>query len=99
MKSSATEIERSSVTQAADYIRMTHAIESHGFILKVLNEGGFELRILITLKQNIERLDDDAAKSLVRRSRIARQINLSVTAASQTVFDVITTVESALKKL
>src|SRR5436305_1203260 len=99
MKSSTAEIERSSVAEAADDVRMTHPIEGHGFILKVLNEGGLELLILITLQQHIERFDDDAAKSLVRSGRVARQINLGVAATSQTVFDVVTTVESALKKL
>src|SRR2546421_6265614 len=99
MESSAGEIDCSPVTEAADDIWMTHAIESHGFVLKVLNEGGFELRILITLQQDIERFDYDAAKSLVRRGRVARQINLGVAAPSQAVFEVVTTVESALKKL
>src|SRR5205807_1574312 len=75
MKSSAAEIDCGPVTEAADDIRMTHAIESHGFILKVLNQGGLELRVLITLKQHVECFDHDCAKSLVGRSGVARQID------------------------
>ena len=74
MKSGAAEIEGRPVTEAAYDMRMTDAIEGHGFVLKVLNEGGLEFRILVTLKQNIEGFDYDGAKSLVRRGRVARQI-------------------------
>src|SRR5947207_10630918 len=99
MKGSAAEIDCGPVTEAADNIRMTHAVQRDRFILKVLNQGGLELGILITLQQHIECFDDDRAKSLVRRGGVAGQINLRITAAPQTVFDVVTTVDSALKKL
>src|SRR2546421_107752 len=99
MKRGAAEVDCGPVTEAADDIRMTHAIESHGFILEVLNQGGLELSILITLKQHIECFNYDYAKSLVRRGSVAGQVNLRIAATPQTVFDVITTVEAALKKL
>src|SRR5438132_12691093 len=98
MKSSASDIDCSLVTEAADDIRMTHANESNSFILKVLDQGGLELRVLITLKQHVECFDHDRAKSLVGRSGVARQIDLRIAATPQTVLDVITTVESALKQ-
>ena len=78
MKRRAAKIECSPVTEAADDIRMTHAIESHGFILEVLNQGGLELSILITLKQHIECFNYDYAKSLVRRGSVADDIAQSI---------------------
>ena len=50
------------MTKAADDIWMTNAIEGDRLILKVLDKRGFEFRILIALKQNIERLYDNLSE-------------------------------------
>src|SRR5256885_3491854 len=71
MKRGAIEIECGAVTEAADDIGMTNAIEGNCFILKILDESLFEIGILITLKQHIQSFDDDFAELLVRRRQIA----------------------------
>jgi hypothetical protein len=75
---------------------MPHAIEGDRLILKILDEGVFQIGVLITLQQDVERLDDYLAKELVGGGDIASQVNLGIAAAAQTVFDVVTTVDPAL---
>src|SRR5689334_17926882 len=89
-------IDRRPVTKTADDVWMTHAIQRHSFILKILNQGTFELRVLIALQKNIERFDYNLTKALVGGAAIARDINLGITAASKTFFNVVTTVDPAL---
>ena len=99
MKRSAVKIDSRAVAEATDDVRMANAIERDRFILKILNQRAFEIRILITLKQDVEGFDDDVAKSFIGGRQVARHVNLCVAAAAQTVLDVIAVVESALKKL
>jgi hypothetical protein len=75
---------------------MTNAIESDGFVLKILNQSTLEVRILVTLKQNVESLDYDFTKLLVRGGAIAGNVNLSIAAPAQTFFDIVTAIESTL---
>src|SRR5689334_9416020 len=65
-------IDRRPVTKTADDVWMTHAIQRHSFILKILNQGTFELRVLIALQKNIERFDYNLTKALVGGAAIAR---------------------------
>ena len=51
MECRARQIDRGPMSQTADDVRMTHTIEGDCLVLKVLDEGAFEVRILITLKQ------------------------------------------------
>lgn len=99
MKSSSVKIDSGAVAQAADNVRVPHAIECDRFVLKILDQRAFEIGILVTLKQNVKGFDDDIAKSFVGGRQVARHINLGITAAAETVLDVVAIVESALKKL
>src|SRR2546425_4671692 len=74
MKCGAVDIERGAVTEAADDVRVTDAIESNCFILKILDESLFEISILITLKQHIQSFDNNFAELLVGRRQIARHV-------------------------
>src|SRR5204863_5423062 len=99
MKCGAMHVERGPVAEPADDVRMSHAIECDGFVLKILDQGLFQFRVLISLKQNIQRFDYDTTEPFIGRRVVARQIDLRIAAASQTFLDVVTTVEPALEKL
>ena len=98
MKRGAIEIERGAVTEAADDVGMTDPIEGNCFILKILDESLFEISILITLKQHIQSFDDDFAELLVGRRQIARHVDFGIAAATETIFDVIASINPALEK-
>ena len=84
------------MSQAADDVWVTHAIERGRFVLKILDQRPFEIRILITLKQDIECLDDHPAKAFVSRAQIAGRVNLSIASATEALLDIIAAIESAL---
>ena len=84
------------MTKTTDNVGMANAIESNRFVLKILDQRAFQFRILIALQQNVERLDDNAAKLLVRSAAIARDINLRVTSATETFFNIVTSIQPAL---
>jgi hypothetical protein len=96
VKSCSVQVERRAVAETANDVRVPNSIERDGFILKILDEGAFEIRILVTLKQNVKGFDNDVTKLLVRRSAIPRNVNLGITAVAETLFDVIAGVKSAL---
>src|SRR5229473_5942016 len=77
---------------------MTHAIQRSRFVLKVLNQSALEFGILIALEQDVESFDYYRAKTLISRGAVTRDINLGVTAATEAVFNVVTTIEPALQK-
>src|SRR5437016_13462406 len=96
VKCGAVKVECGAMAETADNVYMTNAIQGNCFILKVLNQGTFQIRILIALKQNVQCLNNHFPKSLVRSSAITRYINLSVAAAAQALFNIVTAVDSAL---
>ncbi len=96
MESSTRQIDRGPMTQAADDMRVAHTIERDCFVLKILNQGAFQLGILIALKQNIKGLDHNIAKSFISRAQIARHVDLGIAAAAQTVVDIVTPIDPAL---
>src|SRR5437763_13622965 len=98
MKCGAIEIERGAVTKAADDVGMADTIERNCFILKILDESLFEISILITLKQHVQSFDDDLAELFVRRRQIARHVDFGIAAATETIFDVIASINPALEK-
>src|SRR5690349_17693712 len=66
MTSYAIEIDSGAMPEPADDVGMAHAIERNCFVLKVLNQGALEIEVLISLQENIQRLDHDFPKLLVR---------------------------------
>src|ERR1044072_7552286 len=97
MKCGAVQIQSCAMAQTTDDVGLARPVERDGFILKILDESLFEFRILVALQQNIQRLDDDAAKPFIGGCGVVRQVNLSVAATSQALFDVEAAVESALE--
>ena len=83
---------------AATAVAPSSAIERDCFILKILDESLFEISILITLKQHIQSFDDDFAELLVGRRQIARHVDFGIAAATETIFDVIASINPALEK-
>jgi hypothetical protein len=96
MESCTGKINGRSVSQTANDVRMTNAIEGNRLVLEILNQGVLKIGILITLEQDVERFDDDFAKTFIGGASVTGHVNLSVTAAAQTVLDVVTSVKSAL---
>src|SRR5262249_15617029 len=95
MKSRAIQIDRRTVSQTTDGVRMADAVQSNRFVLKVLNESAFEFGVLVTLKQHVEGFDYHLTKPLVRRAAVARNVNFSVAPATETLFDVVARIEPA----
>src|SRR5260370_4618840 len=98
MKGGAAEIDRRAMSQTADDVRMTHAIQRSRFVLKVLNQSALEFGILIALEQDVESFDYYRAKTLISSGAVTRDINLGVAAATEAVFNVVATIEPALQK-
>src|SRR5258708_11856150 len=98
MESGAGEIDSRAVSQTADDVGMTNAIQRRRFVLKILNQGALEFGVLIALKHHVEGFDDYRAKAFINRGAVTRDINLGVTAATEAVFNVVTTIEPAWQK-
>src|SRR5713101_8748961 len=98
MKGGAAEIDRRAMSQTADDVRMTHAIQRSRFVLKVLNQGALEFGILIALEQDVKSFYYYRAKTLISRGAVTRDVNLGVAAATEAVFNVVATIEPALQK-
>ena len=96
MKGGAGEVNSSAVTEPADDIRMTDAIEGYRFVLEILNEGMFERLVRCLLQEHVQRFDDYGFRSVVGGGIVVSNVDLGVAAAPETFNDVITTVEPAL---
>src|SRR5688500_1716016 len=97
MKDGASKIARGTVAEAANDVRMSHAIESDRLVLKILDQCPFKIGIEIILEKNVQRLDDD---TLVRRARrrhyVVRDKDLGIAAASQLLLHVVAFVQPAI---
>src|SRR5258707_14076041 len=98
MESGAGEIDSRAVSQTADDVEMTNAIQRRRFVLKILNQGALEFGVLIALKHHVEGFDYYRAKAFISRGAVTRDINLGVAAAAEAVFNVVTTIDPALQK-
>src|SRR5919206_1846199 len=87
------------MTEAADDVRVAHAVERDGLVAKVLDERALKLRVGHPLQVRVERLDDDEARAALRRGRVARHVDLRVAPAPEAVEHVVAPVESTLLKL
>src|SRR5258708_3245761 len=96
MKSCSAKIHGGAMTKATDNVGMADTIERDCLVLKILNQRPLKFGVLIALQQNIKCFDYYFAKLFVRRATIARRVNLGITATTKTLFNVVTTVESAL---
>src|SRR6266568_1620396 len=93
MKSCSAKVDGRAMTEATDDVGMAHPIERDGLVLKILNQGTLEFGVLIALQQNVECFDYYSAKLLVGRAAIARRVDLGITATTETLFNVVTTVK------
>src|SRR5689334_4110482 len=92
MKRRAGEIDRCSVSETIDDVRMTNAIERDGFVLKVINKRPLKIRIGLALEIQIQRLDHDRAWRAFSRGVVVGDVDLGITPASETFEDVIAVV-------
>lgn len=99
MKSCTGKINCRPVSEAADNVRVADAIEGDGLVLKILNQSSFELRILVTLKQDVQGFDYHTAELCIGCRAIAGHVYFGITTTTKTVFDVVAAVESALQEL
>jgi hypothetical protein len=77
------QITGSTVTKAADNIRMPDPIESDCLVLKVLYERSLQIIVEVIAEQNIKRLDNDVRVCrLSGRKRVARDEDLGVASAT-----------------
>src|SRR5712691_4086507 len=98
MEGGAGEIDCRAMSQTADDVGMTHAIQRGRFVLKILNQGALEFGVLIALQHHVESFYYYRPKTLISRGAITRDINLGVAAATEAVFNVVTTIEPALQE-
>src|SRR5438046_4957003 len=96
MKSCSAKIDGSAMAKATDNVGMADTIEGDCLVLKILNQRPLEFGVLIALQQNVECFDYYFAKLLVGRAPIARRVDLGITATTETLFNVVTTVKPAL---
>jgi len=97
MKDRAGKVAGSAMAQAADDVRVADPVECDRLVLKVLNEGSFEVCIKVILKEYIKCLDDDLPMRGLRRSeRIAGDEDLGVTSPTEKFDHVIPFVDPAI---
>src|SRR5689334_22823497 len=92
MKRRAGEIDRCSVSETIDDVRMTNAIERDCFVLKIINQRPLEIRIGLALEIQIQRLDHDRAWRAFSRGVVIRDVDFGVTPAAETFEDVVAVV-------
>src|SRR5688572_4003601 len=96
MKSCTCQVDGGAVSKAADDVRVSHAIESNGLVLKILNQRLLQLHIRSSLKKRIERFDDYRSWSIFRGCVVPSYVDFRIATATQTFNDVVATVEPAL---
>src|SRR5688572_33346100 len=62
MKRRTGQVDRGSVSKTVYHVWMANSIECNCFVLKISDEGSFQLRIGLALQIQIERLNDDGAR-------------------------------------
>ena len=99
MKNHPAQVARRAVTETADDVRMTHAVERDRFVLKIFDERPFEIGVQIVLHKNVERFDDDLfMRRLQGGDIITRDINFGITATTEEFLNVVACVEAAVNK-
>src|SRR5687768_15435799 len=96
MKSCACEINGGAVSEPADYVWMTHTIQSDCLVLKILNQRALQIQVGRTLQESVKRFNDHCGRSTLSRGVVPCYIDFGIAAASQTFNDVVATVEPAL---
>src|SRR5215813_14073749 len=96
MKGSAAEVDCGSVSETADDMRMTNAIQGNRLVLKILNQRSFQVWILIALQQDVEGFDNYFLEPDLRRRKVTGNVNLCITPLTETVFNVVAIIKSAL---
>jgi uncharacterized HAD superfamily protein len=89
MKRCACEIDRGAVTKPIYYVWMANAIECYGFVLKISNERSLEIEVRFTLQIQIQSFNDYRARLTIGRGVVVSDVDLGVTASSETLDDVV----------
>jgi len=59
------------MSETANDVRMTNAVQGYGLILEVLDKGSLKVRIEIVVEKDVEAFDDnEAVRRLLRRQGI-----------------------------
>src|SRR5215204_1228938 len=99
MKNHPAQVARRAVSEAADDVRMAHAVERNRFVLKIFDERAFEVGVQIVLHKDVEGFDDDF---FMRRLRggdsVQRDVNFGIAATTEELFDVVASVQAAVNK-
>lgn len=93
MKRNPFEVPRRSVTQSLNDIRMPNAVERDRFVLKVLYERLFEVRVRRALQRRVQRLDNNR---LLIAHLIVSEEYLRIAPASQAPLDQVTIVNQTV---
>src|SRR5512143_2790130 len=93
VKGYAVEVGGSPVSEPLNNVRMPHPVQRNRFILKVLNQGLFQLRIGRSLKRGVESLDDDQPTFALL---IVSKKYFGIASASQAALNQVTIVDYAV---
>src|SRR5215472_16126894 len=96
MKRRAVQVDRGAVAEAADDVRMAHAIKGHRFVLKICDQGAFEIAVRFFLQEKIERFDYNNLGAAFRGRVVVSLVALRVAAAAQALKNVVAAIKSAL---
>ena len=99
MKDGSLQIAGRAVSDAADDIRVPNAVKGDRLILKILDQRAFEVGVEVILKKDVQGLDHNGAvRRLWRRERVPGDKYFSITAAAESVADIVSLVQPAVIK-
>jgi hypothetical protein len=85
------------MSEPADYVRMSNAIERNSLVLKVFYQSAFEIVIDLILQKNIQRLDDNCVMRRARRGKyVAGNEDLGVTSAPEMIEHIVPLIQPAI---
>ena len=96
MKRRPVKVDRGAVSESIYHVRMTHAIERDGFVLKIGNERSLQLNIGRVLEIKVQSFNYDRARRALGGGVVVGNVDLGVTATAEAFEDVVPPIKSAL---
>src|SRR5688500_13644464 len=96
MKCCAGEIDGGAVAEPADYVWMTHTIQSDCLVLKILHQRALQVQVGRTLQESVKLFNNHCGRSTLCRGVVPCYRDGGMAAASQTFNDIVAPVEPAL---
>ena len=85
------------MTDAADDVRVTNAVESDGFVLEIFDKGAFESSVEVVLQKDVKGFDDNrTVRRLGRGDSVAGHKYLGITAFPKLLADIVSPIQTAV---